>query len=418
MIPNMQSVLLKYLSPETKQPIRFKLAPHIRTRCTECNTFFLAVRSNQKYCGKKCNAAVFLRKKQKNAQEIEKRAKKKEAAKKLKQAFFEDPNIIKGYKDLADYLKISVEEVKRRWTDVPQHSQDHIVFFYKEEVDRWAEKVGYWKFKATTVKNYKEPLKVVPEGEGFGYFGAVTTTKDGDGIQCHLCGKFFMHLSGHLVSKHKTNTREYKEQFDLAYTTPLTADNYREKMKITMLEMVAKMTPEEKQKYIDARRSDFKRARQSRGTNGKKITLETKNKRGTCPDQLIDQLRQCAKALGKAPSKGEFISWSKTQRFVHKIYDTFGSFKKAIELAGLSLPPGKRPGPNENREYEDEELLEYLKIFYEQTGKSPTQTDWYSHDLPNYNAYIKKFGSIMKARELAEIPHPLGRWGDRKQKTP
>lgn len=329
-----------------------------------------------------------------------------------------DPDTLHNYEELSDYLNIGKDEILSKWKSIPYHTLrrvslpgkggklqvDICKYFSRKEVDQWAKEIGFWKLKEIVVKNYKEPLRKIPKGKGFGYYGAISNTKDGDGIQCHICGKFFMHLSGHLFHKHKINTRKYKEKFKLALSTPLTCDNYREELKLKELERIKNMTPEEKAEY--KKRSILgMEAKKRTHYHSVKISLETKNKRGVCPDQLIQKIRDCSQFLQKTPSKKEFITFCGNQRYTHKIYDTFGSYTKATEIAKLQ-PITKRKGLPFQRAWSEEELIEYLRIFYQQTGKSPTQTDWYSHDLPNYQTYIRVFGGIRKAREAAEIPHP------------
>ena len=50
-------------------------------------------------------------------------------------------------------------------------------------------------FPDVTVAGYKQPMTKVEDG--FGYLGAITTTKDGKHIQCHICGYFFGRLANH-----------------------------------------------------------------------------------------------------------------------------------------------------------------------------------------------------------------------------
>jgi hypothetical protein len=57
---------------------------------------------------------------------------------------------------------------------------------------------------------YKTPLTKVTEG--FGYMGAILLTKDGKGIQCHICGEIKENLSLH-VRQHSITVREYREKF-------------------------------------------------------------------------------------------------------------------------------------------------------------------------------------------------------------
>lgn len=389
----------------------------IKKKCKGCGQEFLAIRTSHKFHSKECSVAFYERTTKKRSEYL-KRLRDDRQKTLGEELEHNTPDLLIGREAVADYLNIGVEEVNKRWTDIPfQHTSQifktgggqlkkhEVVTISKKDLEMWCERVGYWQFKATTVKNYKEPLKVVPKGEGFGYLGAVTVTKDGNGVQCHICGKFYMQLSGHLIHAHKIKTSDYKEKFEIAYDTPLTCDNYREVLKLSMLEKIKQMTPEQKAEYLERAKLAHKEFREKM-KHTLKLRLETKNKRGTCPDQLVDQIRKCAHKLGRTPTKPEFIAWAGTQRYIHKIYETFGSWTKAVEIAGFSVPdPTSQKGKKKGKISEDE-LLEYLYVFYETTGKSPTATDFVSHDLPNYQLYINKFGSISRARELAGVPEP------------
>lgn len=50
------------------------------------------------------------------------------------------------------------------------------------------EKIVKFKDTMLTFNHYKEPLAEIPKIEGYGYYGAVLGSLDGNGIQCHLCG--------------------------------------------------------------------------------------------------------------------------------------------------------------------------------------------------------------------------------------
>lgn len=270
-------------------------------------------------------------------------------------------------------------------------------------------------------KNYKEPVKAIPKGEGYGYFGVVMQTEDLTKVQCHICGELFKHLSGHIWQKHKMAVKDYKDKFQLARSTALTSEKMRWELKQKTLDWIASLSPEEKKAYIDrVRKNGFgnrsKTIAANKSRTGSKIALETKNKRGYCPDQLLDKIRKVSLELGKVPSKHEFIGACGSQRFVHQIYTTFGSWTKALELAGLDSAKDTRSNGGTKR-YTSDELLEYLRIFTEENNQIPTQTDFRRGLLPSYETYIRRFGSINKARELADlddiIPNfqkTIGRW--------
>lgn len=49
-------------------------------------------------------------------------------------------------------------------------------------------------------------------------------------IVCHICGKAYKKLGGHIVGKHKMTTDIYKEKFGLCSRTKITEINYSKKM--------------------------------------------------------------------------------------------------------------------------------------------------------------------------------------------
>lgn len=60
--------------------------------------------------------------------------------------------------------------------------------------------------------------------------GYVAKTEDGE-IICHICGRAFKKLGGHIKESHKMTIAEYKERFGLCNNTKLTAESYRECMR-------------------------------------------------------------------------------------------------------------------------------------------------------------------------------------------
>lgn len=268
-----------------------------------------------------------------------------------------------------------------------------------------------------TLKNYKEPLLEVGPG-GFGYLGAILMSLDGEKMQCHICGKLFGDVGTHSRQAHKVTVDEYKERFELARTTSLISESVRESRKNQMLLILSRMTFDQRKKI---RRNSAAAYRLWRFENKEKIasirwniSLETKNKRGTCPDQLLEKIREVQKTLGKTPSKIEFIHETGTQRFVHLIYKTFGSYKKAVQMAGLPPAVSSCGKGLKRKKYSDDELLEYLNIYHKEEGHIPTETDCRRGLIPASGVYKRHFGSLPKARELAGIIEVPTRWGFKK----
>jgi hypothetical protein len=74
----------------------------------------------------------------------------------------------------------------------------------------------------------------------------------------------------------------------------------------------------------------------------------------------------------------------------------FGTWVKAKEAAGFNSLTNTKT---------DEELLDDLKRLYSQLGKTPSAQDMQSCGfISSYTVYTRRFGSIERARELAEVP--------------
>ena len=104
--------------------------------------------------------------------------------------------------------------------------------------------------------NYKEPLKEIKNG--YGYYGAILATEDGTKIQCHLCGGLYSELQAHIRMFHSMKVRDYKEKFELAYTTSLISESIRNERKMRTLEWLKTLTPEQKNYLMKDERKDLK----------------------------------------------------------------------------------------------------------------------------------------------------------------
>lgn len=251
-----------------------------------------------------------------------------------------------------------------------------------------------------TIKHYKEPLLPIPEGKGFGYYGALIVTTNGENVQCHICGKLFGALSTHIHQVHNIQAREYRKRFKLSPTTALLSEVVRENRSRIGLEVIAKI----KERYGKNWREHFvkqgKKGTAKRGKHQPKEALEAKNKKGTCPDQLIQKIKDVKDQLGHTPSLAEFMEETGGQRYKHLIIATFGSWLNALHMANLA-PKIRDKGIY--RRHTTEELLEYLAIFAREHNKLPTASDCRRGLLPTYDVFLRRFGSMDKARKLAGV---------------
>lgn len=248
--------------------------------------------------------------------------------------------------------------------------------------------------------NYKEPLKPVENGHG--YLGTLAQTDDGEFVQCHICGQLCYNLGSHVFNFHNLKADEYRQKFQLGRRTPLCSDVASKDYKNRALDRMAKMTPDERQEQIDNMRAVAKLSH----SKGNPRSLEALNKDGMCPDQLISHILKCAEALSKNPTHKDFTEFY-GGKYVGAINRTFGSWNSAKKQANLAPnKSGSRIVWNKGQSrYTDEMLLEYLSNHYKQTKKPPTASDWKRRFLPDYHIYLKRFGSIRKAREMAGIPN-------------
>ena len=107
--------------------------------------------------------------------------------------------------------------------------------------------------------------------------------------------------------------------------------------------------------------------------DGDVMTLETKNKRGTCPDQLIQQIMNVSMLIGRTPTLQEFVEKTRGQRYKHLLFKVYGSWKNALKIAGLKSEEPRKS--TYKTRYSDEELSEYLRIFEKEHKKEARTSD-------------------------------------------
>lgn len=246
-----------------------------------------------------------------------------------------------------------------------------------------------------TINGYKEPLRPVPDG--FGYLGALVYDKTEEFTQCHTCGYFYKHLGKHIRQSHAMSSDEYKEEYGLMKGTSLFATNTRTRY---VQAFACKSSAEKKkviQRLTEAARNRFEETGNMAGlvdrTTGKR--LEWYNRRGNCPDQIVDKILMLSKKLDRTPGTKDFDKeygrgYTKAAMF------HFGSWKEAVLAAGLTpLPRHGLPW------YTEQFLTESLQNFRRMYGRDPFYSDTRTNLLPNSHAYIRVFGSWSKAKEIA-----------------
>jgi len=261
-----------------------------------------------------------------------------------------------------------------------------------------------------TLLHYKEPLKAIPKKEGYGYYGTILITLDKTLMQCHVCGELRADVGRHSLNKHKISVSDYKDKYQLARKTSLISESERIRRKTLLLNRFDNMTKEEKEAHKQCALKGWREYNRNRKTPKKqpKISLETKNKRGTCPDQLLAKIQEVKRKLKKTPSLKEFIKETGGQRYKHLIISEFDSWNNALKKLGE-----KTIEPNMFiQKYSRKDLIGYLKAFYKKYRKVPTNSDFKRGIIPSKQTYWKYFGGIDQARKKAGLPYKFWRIGE------
>jgi hypothetical protein len=117
-------------------------------------------------------------------------------------------------------------------------------------------------------------------------------------------------------------------------------------------------------------------------------------------EQILAELKDCAKRLGRSPTMREFSADSKTTVHPQTVIEHFGSWNRAKRKAGL-VP---------RRFATREELLALLKGLGKELGRVPTARDIDEHRgmMPSKSLYWHTFGSLTNALREAGFDVPVG----------
>jgi Homing endonuclease associated repeat len=117
-------------------------------------------------------------------------------------------------------------------------------------------------------------------------------------------------------------------------------------------------------------------------------------------EQIIDQLAQCARRLGRSPTMREFENDPETTVHPQTVIQHFGSWNKAKRKAGL-VP---------RRFATREDLVRLLRELGDRLGRTPTARDLDEHrtSMPSKSLYWHTFGSLTAALREAGFDVPVG----------
>jgi hypothetical protein len=117
-------------------------------------------------------------------------------------------------------------------------------------------------------------------------------------------------------------------------------------------------------------------------------------------EHILDELRACAKRLGRSPTMREFEADPETTVHPQTVIEHFKSWNRAKRLAGL-VP---------RRFATRDELLQLLTRLGDELGRVPTAKDIEARkgSMPSKSLYWHTFGSLNNALKEAGFDVPVG----------
>jgi hypothetical protein len=117
-------------------------------------------------------------------------------------------------------------------------------------------------------------------------------------------------------------------------------------------------------------------------------------------EEILEQLRESAKRLGRSPTMREFEDDEQTTVHPQTVIQHFGSWNEAKRKAGL-VP---------RRFAEPADLIRLLRELGEELGRAPTAKDLDEHraSMPSKSLYWHMFGSLKSALREAGFDVPVG----------
>jgi hypothetical protein len=243
--------------------------------------------------------------------------------------------------------------------------------------------------------NYKEPLRKLQ----YGYYGVVIRTRDGNKLQSHLDGKMYQKITNAHCKKHGVpSLREYKEQFGIGLSTSLMSRNMIDEARRKSTERI-KNSPKEAMRLATLSKIHTTgNGERNRKRTGSKLAIEARNKTGTCPDQLLDKYVQLKKKMGKVPSTKDF-KMEYDKKYLGTIYHHYGNWQNFVKLAGdTSIKETQKD------KFSIENLLGYVRRFYDTYGRSPSKGDFGKGFLPSDTVYYRRWKTMNAIRLQAGVP--------------
>jgi len=177
----------------------------------------------------------------------------------------------------------------------------------------------------------KEPL--MKNKKGYGYQGVLLQDETRQFVQCAACGEWMKSLqAGHLKKCSGLSPDEYKEKYGLNKTARLSSDELRNNR--------AELT-RNSEALKGGRRSNLKSGawkeglRKFHARKEGRESMEYKNSKGTCPEQIKDRLREFIATKGRMPGRGNGGG-----TIINLLKRRFGTINEGFAYYGLPTRKG------------------------------------------------------------------------------
>lgn len=263
-------------------------------------------------------------------------------------------------------------------------------------------------YALVNTRAYKDPMEKIKDG--FGYYGAITQTNDGELIQCNICGFYYANVGAHVRIKHGVAPRDYRIKYGLRLKenllSPATTKKFRD-----LFNAGHRYTKEQLQAMSRKGQAVLKAKGYKPG--GDMWTAQTRNEKGMCKDQTLAKIHALAEKMDGQPNENSFYreyGWGQKNVIAH----WFGSWPEAMKVAGYRT---FRENSQINKEDRILTALEQISNFYTLHGRTPQFSDFKSNDLlPPPSSVSHWLGNLNNARHEAGVPVlvPKGRkWVER-----
>lgn len=259
------------------------------------------------------------------------------------------------------------------------------------------------KYGANVMPWYKDPINE-PYGEaenGYGYQGVVLYDEIEDRLLSNLDGKWYKKISPAHCKKYGLSTiSEYKERFGLMKKIGLVNKDLSERIARSTVGKVEKMNDGRKRWLEKIGKREYKKVLGSAGHKNGQHTMQYKNGKNNCPDQLRHRFEVVSLQAGHTANYNDMMRYDHS--LASSIQREIGSLIKAQQDWGFDL--------NDRRKFEPQQMVAELRSYTMETNQEPRNLkkllDSKTFSFSRGPIYTN-FGSIEKFKMMAGLDQLL-----------